>query len=124
MIKNTNKIYFGSLNRSQKRNGDGVLIDEKGKIYEGKFVDNAKHGHGIEIYPNGNIYIGNFDNNKKHGQGMFYWFTLSPPHKEKAKYVEFYSGKWWGGLPDGNGSHQKNTGDIYDGNFKNGLKHG
>jgi hypothetical protein len=39
-------------------------------------------------------------------------------------YVEYYDGRWWGGLPDGQGSHQKSTGDIYDGQFKNGLKHG
>ena len=63
-------------------------------------------------------------NGKKHGKGQFYWFNLSPPTKPTAKFVEFYDGTWWAGLPDGRGSHQKANGDIYDGTFKNGLKHG
>ena len=102
----------------------GVLIDVSGKIYEGEFVENVREGFGVQIYPNGNLYIGQFSNNKKHGKGQFYWFNLSPPIKPDAKHVEYFDGRWWGGLPDGHGSHQKATGDIYDGVFKNGLKHG
>lgn len=123
LIKNSNKIYFGGIH-GDTRHGEGVLIDDKGKIYEGCFDNNNKSGHGVEIYPNGNVYIGNFEKNKKHGKGQFYWFSLSPPVKEDALYVQYYDGRWWGGLPDGTGSHQKSTGDIYDGEFKNGLKHG
>lgn len=78
----------------------------------------------MEIAQNGNVYIGGFVNNKKHGNGQYYWFNLSPPNKAGAEYVEYYDGHWWGGLPDGKGSYQKANGDIYDGNFKNGLKHG
>lgn len=114
LVKSTNKIYFGGVNKNSK-NGEGILIDNNGKIYEGKFEDDCKNGHGVEIYPNGNIYIGNFEKNKKHGKGQFYWFNLSPPEKEDAKHIEFYDGNWWGGLPDGKGSHQKSNGDIYDG---------
>ena len=123
LIKSHNKIYFGQV-KGKVRHGQGILIEEKGKIYEGQFDIGERNGYGIEIYPNGNVYIGDFQNNKKHGKGQFYWFTLSPPLKETAKYVEFYEGSWWGGLPDGTGSHQKFNGDIFDGNFKNGLKHG
>lgn len=99
------------------------MVDDKGKIYQGNFNKNVKSGHGVEIYANGNAYIGNFDKNKKHGKGNFFWFNLSNPIKN-PNYVEFYDGSWWGGLPDGKGSHQKANGDFYSGDFKNGLKHG
>ena len=123
LIKSNNKLYFGEV-KGKVKHGQGILVDDKGKIYEGIFDLNDRNGYGIEIYPNGNIYIGFFQNNKKHGKGQFYWFTLSPPIKESAKFVEFYEGGWWGGLPDGSGCHQKSNGDYYDGTFKNGLKHG
>ena len=123
LIKNTNKIYFGGFD-NKKRNASGVLITVQGSIYEGEFLDNLRDGYGVEIYGNGNVYIGNFARNKKHGQGQFYWFNISPPAKPDAKFVEYYSGEWWGNYPDGKGSHQKACGNIYDGQFKNGLKHG
>ena len=58
LIKNSNRIYFGGVNKAHRKLGDGVMIDEKGKIYEGTFYDNIKQGFGVEIYPNGNLYIG------------------------------------------------------------------
>lgn len=36
LVKNSNKIYFGGVVQNA-RHGEGVLIDDKGKIYEGKF---------------------------------------------------------------------------------------
>ena len=62
-------------------------------------------------------------NGKKHGEGKFYWFSLSSKNPKDDQYVEYYEGQWWGGLPDGEGLHQKLNGDLYVGHFKNGLKH-
>ena len=78
----------------------------------------------MEIYPNGNLYIGQFLNSKKHGQGKFYWFNMPSKNQKTDDFVEYYEGEWWGGLPDGQGLHQKLNGDLYIGVFKNGLKHG
>ena len=63
-------------------------------------------------------------NNKKHGHGHFYWFNLSTRHPKGQDHIENYEGNWWGGLPDGSGTHQRANGDQYIGTFKNGLKHG
>ena len=35
-MKKSNKIYFGGMQNNIK-NGHGILIDDKGKIYEGNF---------------------------------------------------------------------------------------
>lgn len=68
---------------------------------------------GIEIYTNGNLYLGDFLNNKKHGKGQFFWFNLAAKSKESSQQVvEYYDGEWWGGLPDGEGVHQKNNGTF------------
>ena len=84
---------------------------KEGKIYEGEFNDNERNGMGIEIYSNGNLYLGDFVNNKKHGKGQFFWFNLNSKMKETIQQViEYYDGEWWGGLPDGEGIHQKNNG--------------
>lgn len=70
------------------------------------------------------MYVGEFLNNKKHGPGVFYWFSMSSRNPKADEFVEYYEGEWWGGLPDGLGTHQKINGDTFNGNFKNGLKHG
>ena len=36
LVKNSSKIYFGGMHNNL-RNGEGILIDDKGKIYEGNF---------------------------------------------------------------------------------------
>lgn len=54
--------------------------------------------------------MGEFLNNKKHGKGQFYWFNFNTKVKEQIQNAEYYEGEWWGGLPDGNGVHQKNNG--------------
>jgi hypothetical protein len=130
LIKNQDKIYFGQVEK-KKRHGNGVNISKDGKIYEGQFANNEKFGAGVEIYPNGNLYLGEFQNGKKHGNGNFFWFNLSSKNPKEDEFVEYYDGEWWGGLPDGQGIHQRingtyfcDSGDLYTGNFKNGLKHG
>ena len=83
-----------------------------------------RHGFGVEINDNGNVYLGSFVKNKKHSNEQFYWFTLSEVANVETRFTEYYSGNWWGNLPDGKGSLQKANGSIYDGDFKNGVKHG
>lgn len=104
----------------------GVTLYRDGRIYEGSYADNEKNGFGCEIYANGNLYVGHFHQNKKHGKGTFFWFSLcdNSSTKDAHQKVEQYEGTWWGGLPDGEGQHEKTNGDFYLGHFKNGLKHG
>lgn len=97
----------------KKRHGYGVNINKDGRIYEGEFANNEKFGQGVEIYANGNLYLGEFQNGKKHGMGQFFWFNLSSKNPKADELVEYYDGEWWGGLPDGQGVHQKINGNIF-----------
>ena len=36
LIKSKNKIYFGEV-KGKVRHGQGLLVDDKGRIYEGMF---------------------------------------------------------------------------------------
>ena len=67
------------------------------------------------MYSNSNLYIGYYNQNKKHGKGSFYWFSLCTPAcmKDSAVLIEQYHRDWWGGLPDGEGEHQKINGMFY-----------
>ena len=111
----------------------GITIYRDGRVYEGSYTHNEKKGEGCEIYANGNMYVGEYHQNKKHGRGTFFWFSQckGTGTKEEHFKVEQYEGTWWGGLPDGQGQHERsngkaspNSGDYFMGHFKNGLKHG
>lgn len=39
LIKSINKVYFGEV-KGKVRHGQGILIDDKGRIYEGMFQVN------------------------------------------------------------------------------------
>lgn len=97
----------------KKRNGYGICVYKEGKLFEGTFCNNDRHGKGVEIYANGNLYIGEFLNNKKHGRGQFYWFNMKEDGRKNQHEMEYFDGDWWGGLPDGEGLHQKNNGIRY-----------
>ena len=53
--------------------GHGVLINEKGDRYEGRFSSDLKEGQGNESYMNGDSYEGEFKKGKRHGNGVYYW---------------------------------------------------
>lgn len=111
LVRTENKIYLGQV-RAKKKHGLGVTIYREGRIYEGSYVDNEKSGMGCEVYANGNLYIGQYHQNKKHGRGTFFWFSLcdNAATKDPHRKVEQYEGTWWGGLPDGEGQHEKTNG--------------
>lgn len=106
--------------------GFGICYYQEGKVYEGVFGGNRREGRGCEVYADGNIYVGEFVNNKKHGNGQFFWFKTGEEgaNSKVAEFFQFCEGEWWGGLPDGKVTMQKANGDLYEGTFKNGLKHG
>lgn len=62
-------IYKGHL-KGWKRNGQGVLYDEKLKCTStGYFVNDVLEGHGKRVFENGNAYEGEFQKGVEHGKG-------------------------------------------------------
>jgi len=43
-----------------KREGIGIMIYTKGRVYEGYWENDKRHGEGYERFANGNIYIGGY----------------------------------------------------------------
>ena len=42
--------YFGQLDAAANRNGNGIMVYENGRSYEGEWLNNKKHGNGYETF--------------------------------------------------------------------------
>lgn len=81
-----------------------------GQLYEGTWANDKKSGKAIEILANGGKYVGNFANGKRNGKGQFKWVS----HKiSLLEFIFIYCKKII-----------QTNGEVYDGEWKNGLKHG
>ena len=49
-------IYRGEINDKRKRHGNGVIVYDTGRIYEGAWEADKRSGHGFELFSNGNRY--------------------------------------------------------------------
>lgn len=117
---------YGKITRiteSQKRegnfkegelNGDGIIIDEKGKVIKGTFVENLLSGPGIVSFKSGAFAKGNFYKGLLNGEGE--------RHFENGN---FYKGFFKSGKYDGYGEYNwKDEAISYVGNFINGKRSG
>ena len=64
-------IYRGQLNDNRQREGLGVLVYQKGRVYEGEWIKNKRSGRGYEIFTSGNSYHGSYDDGKPNGKGVY-----------------------------------------------------
>jgi hypothetical protein len=92
------KTYFGQW-KNGKMNGTGKLnFAASGSWFDGLFVDDMRNGRGTMHWSNGYMYVGEWQNDKMHGRGVI---------KNTVSAFGFNDGMI-----------------IYDGFFKDGLKHG
>ena len=54
-----------------KRHGNGQLVFEDGRFYDGQFHNDLYHGNGIFCWPDGQRYSGEYRNGLKHGRGKY-----------------------------------------------------
>ncbi|OMJ70756.1 hypothetical protein SteCoe_31205 [Stentor coeruleus] len=104
------KVYRGYVDFKGMPNSNGVLL-QKGRIYQGGFLNGKKHGLGRLITALGKIYEGYWRRGKKSGFGVF------------QSEVEFYCGDWELGLYHGKGILENEKGQ-YDGRFIYGVCEG
>lgn len=83
--------YFGRCENG-KAAGFGVGLFESKGIYEGYWLDNARHGAGKYTWSNGDSYEGEFKNGGRNGFGVYTFAT-----------GESYVGHWKNDLRDGKG---------------------
>lgn len=93
-FKNTEGIavrYFGRSQNGQAA-GFGIGLFESKGIYEGQWLNNARHGSGKYTWANGDSYEGEFKDGARNGYGVYLFAT-----------GESYVGNWKNDLRDGKG---------------------
>ena len=134
----TNIAYFGSwdyINLVKK--GWGILIDQKGNIYEGGWENDSMNGYGRIISKNGDYYEGDIKKGNLEGNGIFYSYERKSTYKgefidncfegkgeqifenyENGKNIKIkYEGEFKRGKRNGNGKLIYDNGNIYEGAF-------
>ncbi|XP_041835211.1 alsin isoform X2 [Melanotaenia boesemani] len=94
---------------------DGRL---KEATYEGRWLAGKPHGRGVLKWPDGRIYTGTFKNGLEDGFGEFV-----APNKMLNKN-DHYQGQWKDGKMHGLGTYSYTSGEVYDGFFQDGMRHG
>jgi len=143
-IKDGNK-YEGKW-KNDEYHGDGIYIDKNGNRYEGKWENGGLINGETIIYANGDKYVGQFRGSSRSGFGVLTYkdggvFTGQWKEDKKSEGVEIfsnknkYTGQWIyhyhsynkereDGKFEGQGVMEYHDQNIYDGEWKGGLKHG
>lgn len=97
------------------REGLGYEVYTNKDVYFGYFSRNQRHGKGKLIkHATNETYTGQFYQGMRHGYGAW--------RKEGSEF--HYSGMWSNNKPWGYGILRSHIGDVFEGNFHNGYKHG
>ena len=103
----------GRLRRAATRPGDGPYL------YSGGWVHGAYGGRGVEVLENGDRYDGSFIGGAREGEGRAVYRPGSRPDG-----VAQYSGGWRRGKWQGAGKLTYPCGDVFRGNFSDGVASG
>lgn len=146
--KGTNFTWSGKLNKDENPEGQGKAVYEKGDIYEGNLINGRRSGKGKYKWKNGNKYNGEWKDDLKDGFGVFeniktkekYEGIFLKGYRRKGKTFykngDVYDGYWGkhdkhrGVFPQGRGkiiyavTSEWDKKKEYDGEWKNGRKHG
>lgn len=109
LVKDNFKVYQGHFSRNRLTKG---VFKKDGYEYAGEFKDLKQHGQGEEKKADGSLYIGLFAEGLRHGQGKFV-------DKDKVTYEGLFDK---GDLA--NGICQFKNGSKYKGAFKHYLMDG
>lgn len=113
ILVDSTKKYIGEFKKDQ-RHGKGFNITKNGDIYDGDWLHDKRNGKGRCTYSNGFYYEGEFSDNKISGFGI-----LTYPGSDRCE------GCFKNGKLHGNGKYYyHSSGDVYEGKWENGIKHG
>lgn len=141
-------IYVGNW-VNQKHHGKGAMFWTDGSFFQGEYSDGLKKGNGLYTWPDGSFFEGEYHEDKKHGTGVLqtadgtrYEGNFIKGFKEGKgcqlwRDGSSYEGDWSQDKHNGKGvmkyaidgkssssSYTWNAGDIYNGDFKLGQRHG
>ncbi|KAI9994231.1 hypothetical protein PInf_016799 [Phytophthora infestans] len=108
-------VYEGEFKEGH-RNGFGIFTERAtGNTYEGQWMQDLRHGSGVLTSGSRDfIYDGAWENDERCGYG----------HCVISGGRETYSGQWRGNSFHGTGNYTDAEGNIYEGEFVQGKKHG
>jgi len=95
--------------------GKGEKVSNGKERYVGDFTYGKKEGEGVQHQEGVYTYKGTFKNDTYHGEGEYVYEDGSGRH---------YKGSWYEGKYDGQGTYTFKNGDIYQGEYVYGDKHG
>nr|XP_055072519.1 alsin isoform X1 [Misgurnus anguillicaudatus] len=90
----------------------------KDASYDGRWLSGKPHGKGILKWPDGTVYCGTFKNGLEDGFGDYMM-----PNKTFNTF-ERYQGQWKEGKMNGFGTYWYASGEVYEGSFKDNMRHG
>lgn len=64
------RIYFGQMNNWGNPQGQGIMVYENGRVYEGDWVNGYFQGNGVLFFADGDLYAGEWKNGKPDGDGV------------------------------------------------------
>lgn len=121
------KLEVPASNRRSSLAALQYLDEQSGFTFTGSFEKGKRSGQGVCVYGNGMNYIGEWREDKPHGKGVLQKKNDSnsaEPIVSAKPLVVLYEGEFAKGLMEGLGRCQYHNGDVYEGAFKDGLRHG
>lgn len=128
--------YEGMFKKG-KFTGQGVMHYPDGALYAGNWRFSLQQGKGRMTDANGTVYFGMWNNGRRHGEGevefkdksRFKAFFAFDKVAGTAEYTyangDFYRGELNHDFrPDGQGTMEYETGDLYTGQWSGGQRHG
>ncbi|XP_062036836.1 radial spoke head 10 homolog B2-like [Lepus europaeus] len=130
--------YHGTFSEGLMH-GQGTYVWADGLKYEGDFVKNVPMNHGTYTWPDGSVYDGEVVNGRRSGFGMFqcstqpvsyvgHWCHGKRHGKGTIYYnqegTSWYEGDWVYNVRKGWGIRCYRSGNIYEGQWDNSLRHG
>ena len=117
-------IYYGEWSDLDgQRTGNGTILWHSGDRYDGSFRNGKKHGHGVLVKTSGERQVGEWINDCKAGVGLFAIDGFCTG--DELKYdgpVRTDTGSIR--VKHGRGVLVYKSGDKYEGDFVDGMKHG
>lgn len=127
-IHSNGDCYEGSY-RSNARHGKGKFLYANGDCYDGDWNDDLKSGFGVFTYANGSYFRGNWDQGMKNGYGVESYYSedvnsSSDSIKSSKKSLDLFEGNFRNNLKHGFGKLITAKGDTFEGHYVDGIKNG
>lgn len=137
-IPDLNEIYNQTWKKGILKYGKDIERNQNGDIvFNGEYKNDQRNGYGMERQENGSIFNGYWRKGLKHGNGVLYdsdktynqtWKRGIIKHgmvlERNQNGAVIYEGEYRNNKRDGSGTEYQENGNVYNGKWKFGLRHG